>query len=129
MLQHSQEKNDTEVEKVATIFLISFESLYMGSELVMRFKKCEHQTREDVLPCMREYAGAKTAAKESEQTEEHTEDRKQNHVARALISMRRAKEKRREDHAHSYNTASPRGELAMEISAKDDLFRDSGDDA
>ena|SRR5438477_8438138 len=101
----------------------------MRSQLVMRFEKCEHQTREEVLPRMREYTRTKTATKESEETEEHTEYRKQHHVARALVSMCGAEEKRGDGHAYSHSTSCPRAELAMEISAKHHLFCDSGNDA
>ncbi len=37
-------------------------------------------------------SGTQTAAKESEQAEERAEDRKQNHVARTLVSMRGTEE-------------------------------------
>ena len=42
MLHQCQEKNDMQVEKVATIFFIAFEYRAMSSELVMRFQKSEH---------------------------------------------------------------------------------------
>src|SRR5947209_14311084 len=129
MLHQCQEKNDMQVEKVATIFSISFEYRAMRSELVMGFQESEHQSREKILPCMREDAGTKTAAKQSKQTEERSENRKQDHVARALISMRRAEEEGGDDHAHNHRAPRPCGELAMQIAAKHHLFRDSGENA
>src|SRR3954447_17543785 len=113
MLHQCQEKNDMQVEKVATIFFIAFEDRAMRSELVMRFQESEHQSCEKILPCMREDTGTKTAAKQSKQTEQRSENRKQDHVARALVSMCRAEEEGRDDHAHNYSAARPCGELAM----------------
>src|SRR5258708_19874564 len=105
MLQQCQEKNDTEVEKVATIFSYRIEDRNGTSHDVMRFQQCEHQSSEEIVPAMRENSSAQTASKESEQTEECSEDRKKNHVARALVSMRGAKEQRGERHTCRYCAA------------------------
>ena len=129
MSQQCQGKNDTQVEKVATIFSSRIEDRAMRSQLVMRFEKCEHQTREEIVPGMREDARTQTAPKKSEQTEQRTKNRKQDHVARALISVRRAEENRGARHAHRHCAPCPRGELALKISAKHHFLHQSGDDA
>ena len=129
MSQQCQGKNDTQVEKVATIFSSRIEDRAMRSQLVMRFEKCEHQTREEILPGMREDAGTQTAPKEREQTEERAEDCKQDHVACALVSVRCTEENRGARHPHCHRAPRPRGELAMKVSAKHHFLRQSGDDA
>lgn len=129
-MQHQcQEKNDTQVEKVATFFSSCIEDCERGSQLMMRFEKCEHQSREQIVPYMRENAGSQTAAQENEKAEERAEDRKHNHVARTLVSMRSAEQERREDNPRGYRTPRPCGELALQIAAKNRFFRDPGDHA
>ena len=46
-----------------------------GSDDVPRMKQCEHETRDQILPRMREDARANIAAEDGEKTEERAEDR------------------------------------------------------
>src|ERR1035437_6147897 len=71
---------------------------------------------------MREDAGAQAAAIECEQAEDHAEDGKQDHVARALIAMRAAEDDGGGEDANSYRSARPADELALQIAAKDGLL-------
>src|SRR4051794_35100091 len=95
----------------------------------MRMKKCEHQTCDEIVPCMREDAGSQTAAKENQQTEQRAEHRKQNHVARALISMRSAEEQARAHDPCSRSAPLPCPELTLQIPAKHNFLRYAGEDA
>lgn len=92
------------------------------SENVARAEPREGQTDKKIVPGMREDARAKTAAVESEQTEEHAEGGEQDHAARALIPMRAAEDHGGGEHAHSDAAARPGGELALQVTAKDNLL-------
>ena len=95
----------------------------------MRVDESEDQSRDEILPCMREDAGTQAAAKNRQQTEQRTEHGKQNHVARALISMRGAEQQSRAGDARNHRAACPRRELTMQIAAKYKLFRDTSENA
>src|SRR4051794_32784769 len=115
MLKQCQEKNDTEVEKVATIFFFVSTRARSRSQFVMRVEYGHQQTCANILPRVRKNSGTQTAAKDSEQAEERSEDGKQNHVARALVSVRGAEQKGRADDARGDGASCPSGELTLQI--------------
>ena len=129
MQQQCQEKNDMQVEKVATIFSFARRECASRSQLVKGSQGCEHQTRDQIVPAVRENSRTQAAPKKSEQAEHRSEYREHDHVAQALISMRQAKHQCGDRYAHSGRAPRPRGELALQIAAKYGLFRDAGQNA
>src|SRR5580692_6340782 len=90
MLHQCQEKNDLRVEKVATISSLTMSMCSWISKKTMRAKQRERESSDQIMPTMRDDSRAKTASHDCKSTEQRAEHRKQNHVARALVSMRRA---------------------------------------
>src|ERR1039458_2233291 len=87
---------------------------HFSSENVSRAEQGEGQTGDEIVPGMREDAGA--------QAEEHAEDGEQDHVARALIAMRAAEDDGGGEDACRQSSARPADELALQIAAKDGLL-------
>ena len=90
-----QEKNDWRVEKEATTRTACEPLRALDSQKTVRAQEGERQSCDEIVPTMRDDSRAKTSATNRENAEESTEHREQNHVAHSLVSMCRAKKKRR----------------------------------
>jgi hypothetical protein len=70
MRTQCQEKNDDGVEKVATISLAPFLHSHSSSQNVTRMEKSYRQSRNCIVPAMREDSSAQISSEQCEQTEE-----------------------------------------------------------
>src|SRR5580692_5271153 len=122
MQSQCQGKNDLRVEKVATIFSLTMSMSSCISKKTMRAKQCEGESCDQIVPTMRDDSRAKTPSHDCQSAEEYAEHREQNHAARALVSMRRAKHRGGECHAPDRAASGPRRELPLQVAAKDKLL-------
>src|ERR1700727_1725361 len=126
MRRKCQEKNDNEVEKVATISSESDGvSLGSPSQKMTRVEKRDHQSRECIVPGVRKNSCAQVSSEQREQTEKRAEHGQKKHCSRSFIPVRDTKHQRREHHASSRCAARPHSELMLQIPAKYKLFRNS----
>src|ERR1700749_5171479 len=95
MRRKCQEKNDNEVEKVATTSSLDSRPLApRRSQHVMRVKKRDHQSGESIVPAVRENSRPQIFPKQREQTEQRAEFCQEEHCARSFIPMRNSKHNR-----------------------------------
>src|ERR1035437_2913103 len=118
----SRKKRHNGGKIVNNFFSANWRIAHFSSENVARAEQSEGQTGDEIVPCMREDAGAQAAAIDCEQAEEHAEDGEQDHVARALIPMRAAEDDGGGEDACRQSSARPADELALQIAAKDGLL-------
>src|SRR4051794_35563052 len=101
----------------------------VGAESFSRMRKqdAERESAESILPRVRHHAGAQTSTKERECAEHRAVQGDDHHLLRALIEMSHAEDDGGESDAGG-GVACKRRELALKISAKDELFAKAGGD-
>jgi hypothetical protein len=112
MRTQCQEKNDSGVEKVATIRSDSSCGFALRtSQHVTSMKECDRQTGNRIVPTMRKHSCSQISSEERKQTEKRAEGRQQEHRAHAFISMSCAEHQCGKHHARPCCAATPRREL------------------
>src|ERR1035437_7494327 len=115
----SRKKRHNGGKIVNNFFSAKWRIAHFSSENVALAEQGEGQTGDEIMPGMREDAGAQAAAIDCEQAKEQAEDGEQDHVARALIAMRAAEDDGGGEDARCQSSARPADDLAVHRAAHD----------
>src|SRR5579875_367452 len=120
-----QEKNCIFRKRSSSLESHTSHSRAVDSQSMRVMEERERGAGEDVVPCVRDHAGAEGSARDGESAEERAKCGDGDHAGDAFVTVADAKEQRRDDHADP-EAMSGRRELAQEVSAEDGLFAEAG---
>src|SRR5215475_6093110 len=103
-------------------------AVLLSSKLSFLIHEVADNTGESVLACVRHHSRAQTFSPQREQSEQRAEHRDAYHVLGTFVTMGRAKDHCRTGYS-SVDVACNYSDLLLQISAKQNFFHESGQDA